>query len=307
MERRILPPRCRNSLDGSGALARDLPDARTFQWADLGQRIASAAILAPLALSALWVGAAFWAGVIGVVAIGLACEWVQLCGVRVSSVPGLAVPGIVILAWAAGVEQYDREALVLLLAGFAALWILTRGDRVRSRQDLGRFRHLLAFGIPYIGASVIAVIWLRSDELAGRPNVLFLVLTVWASDVGAYCTGRLIGGPRLAPRISPAKTWAGTTGGLGAAIGIGIVVAVLTSEERSLWRIALVAALLGIFTQAGDLLESVIKRRLGVKDSSQLIPGHGGLLDRLDGMLIAAPAAAILALTLGRGVVLWEW
>jgi phosphatidate cytidylyltransferase len=164
----------------------------------------------------------------------------------------------------------------------------------------------LAAGVLYVGLACIAVIWLRNDELAGRPNVLFLVLIVWASDVGAYCVGRLIGGARLAPLISPSKTWAGGAGGLAAAVGMGILVGVLTTGGGSLWRIALVAACLGMVAQAGDLLESLIKRRFGVKDSSRLIPGHGGLLDRLDGMLAAAPAAALLALALGRGVVLWR-
>jgi phosphatidate cytidylyltransferase len=287
-------------------LARDLPETRAFRWGDLRKRIVSAAILAPLALAAIWLGAAAWAAVMAVVTLGLACEWVQLCGFRLSSLPGLAVPGAVLVSGAAAVAHHERAALVLLLAGSAVAWMLARGFSLRIPADGTRAQASLALGALYVGLACIAVVWLRNDAAAGRPNVFFLVLIVWASDVGAYLAGRLIGGPRLAPRISPGKTWAGGAGGLVAAVGIGIFVAVWTTEGGNLGRVALVAACLGVVAQAGDLLESLIKRRFGVKDSGRLIPGHGGLLDRLDGMLAAAPAAALLALALGRGVVLWR-
>jgi phosphatidate cytidylyltransferase len=136
--------------------------------------------------------------------------------------------------------------------------------------------------------------------------VLFLLFTVWACDVGAYLVGRRIGGPRLAPAISPGKTRSGALGGLLAAIAVGLLAAHFLSEVATPWRAALVACVLGVVAQAGDLLESFVKRRLEVKDSGHLIPGHGGLFDRLDGILAAAPVAAALALALGRGVVLWQ-
>ena len=135
--------------------------------------------------------------------------------------------------------------------------------------------------------------------------MLFLLLVVWAGDIGAYLVGRWIGGPRLAPRISPGKTWSGAVGGLVAAVAAGLLAAHSCRTPRS-WRAVVIAAVLGIVAQAGDLLESFVKRRLEVKDSGHLIPGHGGLFDRLDGVLAAAPVAALLALTLGRGVVLWQ-
>jgi phosphatidate cytidylyltransferase len=150
-----------------------------------------------------------------------------------------------------------------------------------------------------------ALLWLRADSAAGRANVLILLLVVWAGDIGAYVVGRCVGGPRMAPRISPGKTWSGAVGGLLAAVAAGLVAAHLLNDTAT-WRAALVAAGLAIVAQAGDLLESYVKRRLEVKDSSHLIPGHGGLFDRLDGLLAAAPVAALLALTLGRGVVLWQ-
>ena len=156
-------------------------------------------------------------------------------------------------------------------------------------------------GIPYFAPGIIALLWLRADDVVGRGNLLFLIAIVWASDIGAYAAGRLIGGPKLAPAISPGKTWSGAVGGLLAALAV----AALFPGGPS-WRGLAVAALLGVASQAGDLLESAIKRGFGVKDSGRSIPGHGGLLDRIDGLLAAAPAAALLAAWLGRGVELWR-
>ena len=165
---------------------------------------------------------------------------------------------------------------------------------------------LLAIGgIAYFGLAGSALIWLRGDDPAGRLNALFLVIVVWASDSGAYLCGRLFGGPRLAPRISPAKTWAGAAGGLVLAVIAGLALGVV-AHATLLGRNVAAAALLAVVAQAGDLAESFIKRRFGVKDTSRLIPGHGGFLDRLDGVLAAAPMAALLALMLGPGVLLWQ-
>ena len=166
-------------------------------------------------------------------------------------------------------------------------------------------RALLLAGLAYVMLAGVAVLWLRYDPTAGRADVLFVLFAVWAGDVGAYLVGRWIGGPRLAPLISPGKTWSGSVGGLLAAIAAGSLVAHFLSDAAT-WRAMLIAAGLGVVAQAGDLLESFVKRRLQVKDSGHLIPGHGGLFDRLDGVLAAAPVAALLALTLGRGVVLWQ-
>jgi len=129
---------------------------------------------------------------------------------------------------------------------------------------------------------------------------------VWASDIGAYLVGRAFGGPRLAPVISPGKTWSGAIGGLVAAAVVGAVASALLGKGPPSWRPVALAVLLGVISQGGDLFESYLKRHFGVKDSGRMIPGHGGLLDRLDAVLTAAPAAALLALVLGRGVVLWE-
>lgn len=187
-------------------------------------------------------------------------------------------------------------ALLLLIAaiGLAIEW---RGMCRHTR----RVGPLLA-GIPYLAPGILTLWWLRADDAAGLSNVLFVLAIVWASDIGAYAAGRLLGGPKLAPSISPGKTWSGAAGGLIAALIVPLFFSVGQPTTRGL----LVATCLGITCQAGDLLESAIKRGFGVKDSGRLIPGHGGLLDRIDGLLAAAPVAALLAAWLGRGVVLWR-
>jgi phosphatidate cytidylyltransferase len=136
--------------------------------------------------------------------------------------------------------------------------------------------------------------------------VLFLILLIWASDIGAYLVGRLIGGPLLAPRISPGKTWSGAAGGIVSALAVGWGAACLLPAGSGPVRVAAVAVVLCVIGQLGDLAESRAKRHFGVKDSGMLLPGHGGLLDRMDALIAAAPFAALLALCLGRGVLLWE-
>lgn len=243
---------------GSGVLAHgpaDLPHAAppSPAWRDLRVRVLSAAIIAPVALGALWIGGIGWQALIVLLAIGMATEWVSI------------------------------------------------SRATRKRHDSAA---ILAAGLLYLVPATAALIWMRNDALVGRANVLFIVLVVWASDIGAYLAGRMIGGPRLAPAISPGKTWSGAAGGLCAAALVGVAAAALGTGD--LLHGALMGAMLGVATQVGDLLESALKRYFGVKDSGRLIPGHGGLLDRLDGMLMAAPVAAIVVLALGRGVRLWQ-
>jgi phosphatidate cytidylyltransferase len=141
----------------------------------------------------------------------------------------------------------------------------------------------------YILPSYVALILLRGAE-SGRATVLFLMLVVWAGDIGAYLVGRLVGGPRLAPSISPGKTWSGAAGGTLCAVLAGLAVAPAHPVAA-----CVLALVLSIVAQAGDLLESAIKRHFGVKDSGRLIPGHGGLLDRLDGVVAAAPAMLLIS------------
>lgn len=288
-------------------MARDRAEAAPVRWADLRLRVLSAVVLAPLAVGLVWVGGAAWDVLISLAALWLAAEWVHLCGAKLEALPGLLVPLAVVAAGVVAAGATESVALLVLVAGFAVTWLVAS---LGPGRRLGRPASLAA-GVLYIGLALVALFWLRHDAAAGRRNVLFLILVVWASDVGAFLAGRLLAGPRLAPRISPSKTWTGAVGGLLAAIGVGYGVAMASADPGGLqgwsWGIALVAAFLGVASQLGDLFESAVKRRFGVKDSGRLIPGHGGLLDRLDGLLAAGPAAALLALALGPGGTLWQW
>ena len=159
----------------------------------------------------------------------------------------------------------------------------------------------LAAGVVYIAAPCIAVVWLRAEPETGLVTILWLLAVIWATDTGAYFAGRGIGGPKLAPRISPKKTWAGLAGGIVAAGGVGAATAVILALPNAPALIVF-SMVLAVVAQAGDLLESAIKRVFKVKDSGNLIPGHGGLLDRLDGLMTAAPTVAAVALMGGEGV-----
>ena len=234
-------------------------------------------------------------------ALGLGYEWFMMCGAPGG---GLAQLAVVLSVGAAAFYALRGETAVvaiLLLLGTGLAWRLSR-----SRA--------LGAGVLYLGIPVACLAWLRDSgglggrrgaSAMGRSDVLFLIVVVWASDIGAYLAGRLVGGPKLAPSISPGKTRSGAVGGLLAAMIVGEGVAHLLAPG-AFGRAAAIAGVLGIASQAGDLLESWIKRRFGVKDSGWLIPGHGGLLDRLDGLLAAAPAAACIAVSAGRGGVLWN-
>ncbi len=268
------------------------PAAPRIRWDDLRKRAISAALLAPMAVACLWFGGWWWTALLAAASVGLAMEWVHLCGARLASPVGAAIPLMVLLAGALACLDHDLMGLGVLGAGFLLTWLLSG-------------RASLAAGMPYLGGAIVALAWLRDDGAIGRDNVLFLLLVVWASDIGAYTAGRLLGGPKLAPRISPSKTWSGAAGGLAGAMVVGAAAA-LALHGGNVAHILPVAAGIGIAAQIGDLLESAVKRHYGVKDSGRLIPGHGGLLDRLDGLLTAALAAALLAATLGRGVEVWR-
>lgn len=161
----------------------------------------------------------------------------------------------------------------------------------------------VAVGAVYVGLPVLCILWLRDED---RETALWLMAAVWATDSAAYGAGRIIGGWKLLPSVSPNKTWAGLAGGV---VGAAIVGALLTAGfglKASPWTLAAASAILALVAQGGDLFESAVKRHFGVKDAGRLIPGHGGLLDRIDGLLAAAPVAAIFCLALGGGIASWQ-
>jgi len=188
--------------------------------------------------------------------------------------------------------------LAVAAAGAAILFATTR-------RGGGGAAGWLALGALWLAVPCILLLWLSRPDGIGPRTVLWIFAVVWATDIGAYAVGRQLGGPRLAPRWSPRKTWAGLIGGAGCAALAGWATARLLGAS-SVLPLVLVSAGLAIVGQFGDLAESVAKRRFGVKDSSGLIPGHGGLLDRLDGLLAVIPAVALLTLIGGGSVLTWR-
>jgi phosphatidate cytidylyltransferase len=148
-------------------------------------------------------------------------------------------------------------------------------------------------GVALVGVPTVALVWLRSVPQLGLDLLLWLLIVVWATDTAAYVVGRRVGGPRLAPSISPGKTWSGLGGGVIGASLASVITAWALGSER-LVHAAGLGAVFAVLAQLGDLAESALKRRAGVKDSGTLIPGHGGVLDRVDGLLLTAPALALL-------------
>jgi phosphatidate cytidylyltransferase len=189
----------------------------------------------------------------------------------------------------------------------AALGVLVVGALVRLVWPTGEGSANLwaSLGALWIGAASIALLYLGTDPVAGRATLLWLFALVWATDSAAYLVGRKVGGPRLASRWSPNKTWSGALGGVVAAGLVGVATANILGVSM-LSPVCWVSLVLSMAAQAGDLAESAAKRRFGAKDTSGLIPGHGGLLDRLDGMLAAAAVAAALTLARGASPLVWS-
>ncbi len=260
-------------------------------------RFVSAAVLAPAAFACIWFGGVVWACAVGAITAGAGAEWVALTGSRIRSLSGALVPVSLLIAGAALAMVSPAYAVGLLFAGFAIVAALSQ-------------RLSLAAGVLYAGVPYLSLLLLRRGH-SGFGDALFIVLVVSLGDIGAYLAGRLFGGPKLAPALSPGKTWSGALGGLAASLaaGIGIVACIAGHAPlggEHLGRAAWLAVLLAVVAQAGDLLESAIKRHYGRKDSGSIIPGHGGLLDRLDGLLAAAPAAMAICLVTGqKGLGLW--
>ena len=261
----------------------------------LGQRIVSALVLIPLALAGVYLGGRYLDGLVALFALAMAWEWVRVCHRGRFVASGL----VVVLAAVAGVVAFRFGSLPVALGVLAAGAVAA----ALAAEPSVRFWH--ALGAIYVGLPSLAILWIRGDAQPGLETLLWTLVLVWSVDTGAYLAGRTIGGPRLAPSISPKKTWAGLGGGLLAAALVGAFGALWLGLE-SWWPLAAIAAVLGMVEQGGDLAESAFKRRFGVKDSSNLIPGHGGVLDRVDGLLTVVVAVAGLMIVTKGGVGTWQ-
>ena len=162
----------------------------------------------------------------------------------------------------------------------------------------------LFLGLFYIGAGCISLILIRNSSLMGQETTIWLFIIIWATDIGAYFSGKMLGGPKLAPMISPQKTWAGLVGGMAFAALASILVNYFINIENLLGLI-IISSFLGAVCQSGDLLESYAKRYFNVKNSGKILPGHGGLLDRVDGLLAASLLVAGFQWVKGKGILEW--
>jgi phosphatidate cytidylyltransferase len=284
---KALPASQRKTMPGAGAQH------------EIAKRVASAVVLAIVALGA--VIASPWSFTVLVIVAGgiVAWEWGKL--VRgtgsdlIALIGALTVAAIVMLVTLGKIDS----ALLPIPISVAAVWALSFGSRNAIWSMLG---------LAYAALPAFALVWLRSDATLGLAAMLYLLAVSWTTDTASYAAGRLIGGPRLAPAISPKKTWAGLIVGTLAPALVGFATS-LFLKDTSGFRLALVSIAIAAFCQLGDLSESAVKRKFGTKDMSQLIPGHGGLLDRIDGLLFASLAAALIALrdpsSPGRGLLMW--
>lgn len=261
--------------------------AKSSSMKDLGARVVSAVLLGAVALGLAYAGVIPFAVLVLAVTLAMCWEWGQV--VRHSDaldavlvVHAASVTTAVILA----VLKNPALGVIALIAGTFVVVALRFGEKA----------HLSAIGVLYVGLPAVALITLRTGgEPYGLLAVLFVILAVIATDTLAYFTGRGFGGPKLWPQVSPNKTWSGLVGGVGAAAVVGIVFGLLL-PGASVVRLAAIGLALGLVAQGGDLAESALKRGHGVKDASGLLPGHGGFMDRMDGLVVAAVLAAVIGL-----------
>jgi len=262
--------------------------------ADLGVRAAAGVVMAGLAAVVIFLGGWYFAIVMMVVLVLLAREWAKLTmgasRKRYAIVGVILLPLLLMALLQYAVTTAPDQTLALVGGALGAVLLLVSVFLIRRVGGWSE-RLWAVVGIVYLGVPAVAFLALR-DLPHGMQLVFWLVIVVVATDVFAYLTGRSIGGPKLAPRISPGKTWSGLAGGAGGALVLGGAFAFMVGWG---WlQGGLFALVLALVAQSGDLFESFIKRRAGVKDSGHLIPGHGGLLDRLDGYLFAVPTLALL-------------
>jgi phosphatidate cytidylyltransferase len=267
---------------------------------NLALRVLSSAVLAPLAVAAAYFDGIAFITFWGIAALVVLWEWDTLV-CEDDRNPVLAT-GAIALAGSALLLALGRSGVAVALVVLGCFGVAALASRER--------RIWCVNGLVYAAALLIAPLLLRGDARLGFAAILFVFVIVWLTDTTAYFAGRAAGGPKLMPRVSPNKTWSGAVGGTAAAVMGGVVVA-WQSGVGDLAAVAAVAFVLSVASQAGDLAESAIKRRFNAKDASQLIPGHGGLMDRLDGFVAAASAGTLIGIAHGgfdapaRGLMVW--
>lgn len=268
------------AVSGEAPAIRSAP--RTWFSSDLKPRVAAAVAMASVALATAWIGGFIFAVFWWFASIVVLWEWQRLVGgARLAE--RVAVGGLMIAL--AALFALHNSILVAIAA-------LVLGTVVVGRLAGRREGIWAAAGVLYAGALVASVVLLRVSPRFGLAAILWLFAIVWGADIAAYFAGRLIRGPRLWPRVSPSKTWAGAI--VGALVGavLGLMLAAWTNRPAALFWFGVATA---IMSELGDLFESALKRRFGVKDSSSLIPGHGGLMDRLDAFVAASLFAVVVA------------
>ncbi len=254
-------------------------------------------MLAPLALGAVWAGGPWVLALVLLAATAMGWEWTRLAargrfGATAALIPMTGLAATAALSLGAG------AAIACLIAVLGALLVLAAAAASGKGEPLWA-----AAGTFWIALGALAFLALAGLPEKVHETVFWLLAVVWANDIAAYAAGRGIGGPKLAPRVSPNKTWAGFAGGVVASGLVGWLAGLVS--ETNLAPLIGMSLLLGVAAQLGDLAESWAKRHFGVKDSSRLIPGHGGLLDRVDGLLAASVLAWVATLAAGRPPLLW--
>lgn len=259
---------------------------------NLGLRIISGVILGSIVLGVTYYGGIIFHLMVAFFASALLYEWLEMAGDRVEQRSRVILWFLLAIALIPVVLNLPARIVVPVAAGAILLGLLY------EMRAWGRSGILVSGGLVYALLAAVSVDQIREGGTSGLAAVVFLFTVVWTTDSLAYVFGRLIGGRKLAPSISPGKTWSGALGGALAAVIAGSGVGRLMGIEAG-FLLAVAALVLSIVSQMGDLFESAIKRRFGVKDSGRLIPGHGGVMDRVDGLVAAAVALYLIGLLTG--------
>lgn len=254
-------------------------------FSNLQLRVFSSIVMAAGVLAFTVAGGVWFRLLAAGIAAAMFFEWSAMSRTSANGRFQLALAALLALALLALVAGASAET-TLLIAG-AGVAVAAAGGLVLGHGRSG------AAGLAYASISGISLAFLRDEDFFGLAAILFLFAVVWTTDILAYFTGRAIGGPRLAPSISPAKTWSGAVGGAFGGVAAGLIAAAFLAPPAGIKTMA-IALLLSVASQIGDLFESAVKRRYGAKDSGSIIPGHGGVLDRVDGLVAAALALYVI-------------